>query len=354
MILPSDQSGRSGDIRRQILWYAIMAPSPLNTQPWSVLSMDPCGIDLYLEKKRLLPHMDPACRQACVSCGAFIENLDIAAREAGFMAEISLLPSSLPGADIDLGQPLARIELMPDPGIVTDPLFSWLEKRHTNRSIFTNDPIPAEIISSLADAANQPFTTLGFSADPSFRQELGGHITNAVEVTFSAPDRFSEFLSYVRIPPISAHQYPDGYGAREIGLHGVRGWLSLLPLRISPAGRRNGLARGLLLRLARKGAESAAAFGWIATKGNSRHDQIRAGRTYERVHLTAASAGVSLQPMTCVLESYPGMEEHYRRVLDLLGIPDTHTVQMLFRLGYSHSSSQSRRRDVQDFLGDTE
>ncbi|HNY89779.1 MAG TPA: hypothetical protein PKL35_08365, partial [Methanoregulaceae archaeon] len=141
MILPSDQGGRSGDIRRQILWYAIMAPSPLNTQPWSVLCRDPCGIDLYLEKKRLLSHMDPASRQACVSCGAFIENLDIAAREAGFMAEISLLPSSLPGADIDLGQPLARIELMPDPGIVTDPLFSWLEKRHTNRSIFTNDPI---------------------------------------------------------------------------------------------------------------------------------------------------------------------------------------------------------------------
>ncbi|HNJ80024.1 MAG TPA: nitroreductase family protein, partial [Methanoregulaceae archaeon] len=174
------------------------------------------------------------------------------------------------------------------------------------------------------------------------------------KVTFSDPDRFSEFLSYIRIPPFSVHQYPDGYGVTEIGLRGVQSWLSLLPLRISPARLKNSLSRGLLLRLIRKQAESAAAFGWIATKGSSRHDQVRAGRTYERVHLTAASAGLSLQPMTCVLEPYSGMGDHYRRVLDLLGIPDTHTVQMLFRLGYSHSSSQSRRRDVQDFLGDTE
>ena len=354
MILPFDQGGGPIDSRGQILSYAILAPSPLNIQPWSVLCKDSCRIDLYLDKRRLLSLMDPGSRQACISCGTFIENLDIAAREAGLRAEISLFPSSWPVGDIDPGQPVAEIVLVPDLGVVSDPLFAWLETRHTNRSIYTNDPIPSDIISILADAANQPFTTLGFSAEPSFRQELSTHITDAMEITFSDRDRFSEFLFHVRIPPISGYQYPDGYGASETGLDGVRGWLSLLPLRISPAGLRNGLARGLILRLARKQAESAAAFGWIATKGSSRHDQVRAGRTYERVHLTAASAGLSLQPMTCVLEPYSGMGDHYRRVLDLLGIPDTHTVQMLFRLGYSHSSSQSRRRDVQDFLGDTE
>jgi len=348
--LPYEWGDGPGGIRGQILSYSIMAPSPLNTQPWSVLCRDPCGIDLSLEKSRLLSHIDPESRQAYISCGAFIENLDIAARDAGYTADISLFPLSWPGSIIDTGQPVAGIELISDPGVVTDPLFAWVETRHTNRTIFKEEPILAEILSTLADAAEQPFTTLGFSSDPSFRKEVAGHISDAVEVTLSDRDRLLEFLSWVRILRGSTHPHQDGYGMREAGLHGVRGWLSLFPLRLSPAGIKSTKARELLLKLAKKQAESAAAFGWIATKGNSRYDQVRAGRMYERVHLTAASVGLGLQPMTDILEPYPGMEKHYRMVLDLIGIPDTHTVQMLFRLGYSDSFSRSRRRAAQDFF----
>ena len=103
-------------------------------------------------------------------------------------------------------------------------------------------------------------------------------------------------------------------------------------------------AKDLLIRLAQKQAESAAAFGWIATKGNSRHDQVRAGRAYERVHLTATSQDLSLHAISPILESYPGMEVPAGKLRNLLGIPDTHTVQMLFRLGYSNPGSPSKRR----------
>jgi hypothetical protein len=54
--------------------------------------------------------------------------------------------------------------------------------------------------------------------------------------------------------------------------------------------------------------------------------------------------------MTPILELYPGMEEPGQKFRDLIGIPDTHTVQMLFRLGYSVPGSPSKRRPVEDLL----
>jgi hypothetical protein len=54
--------------------------------------------------------------------------------------------------------------------------------------------------------------------------------------------------------------------------------------------------------------------------------------------------------MTPILEPYPGMEEPYQKLRDLIGIPDTHTVQMLFRLGYSVPGSTSVRRAVKDLV----
>ena len=342
--------GAPGDTLCCILSHSVLAPSPLNTQPWAVTTRGDHTLDLFLETTRLLPHIDPTSRQACISCGAFIENLDIAAREVGLRTDIALFPSSWPGAIISPDQPVAEIEFTQDSRIAVDPLFSWIKVRHTNRRIFTKELIPSEVLSALAEASDEPYTTFGFSADSTFRQELVELITRATEITLTDGNRFSEIVSYVRILRTSGNTYPDGYGTRDIGLHGIRGWLLYLPLRVVPERLKNDYAGGLLVRLVRKQAESAAAWGWIATKGNSRHDQVRAGRAYERVHLTAASVGLSLQPMTHILESYQGMEEVYGRFLNLIGIPDTHTVQVLFRLGYSDPETRRARRPVKDLF----
>jgi hypothetical protein len=351
LIVP--HSGGQGDppaIWHSLLSHAVAAPSPLNIQPWGVTLQGPLIIDLSVDTGRVLPRIDPTLRQVYLSSGAFLENLEIAAREAGFRAEISLFPSGWPGISIDPEQPVARVELGRDDHIVPDPLFSCLHTRNTNRRIYTGKEIPPKTWSALAGSFDQHLTSFGFSADPSFREDLTGYLKRAMEIQLSDADRLAEFLSHVRITSQTGNERPDGYGSAELGLNGITGWLSRMRLRMNPPGSKNRCARDLLIRLAQKQTGSAAAFGWITTMGNSRYDQVRAGRAYERVHLTAASLGLSLQSLTPILESYPGMEEPGRKFRDLLGLPDTHTVQMLFRLGYSKPGSPSGRRAVQDLV----
>lgn len=338
------------DIWHSILSHAVAAPSPLNIQPWVVTLQGPLILDLYVDTGRFLPHIDPTVRQVYLSSGAFLENLEIAACEAGFRAEISLFPTGWAGISPGPAEPVARVALTRDDQRVSDPLFSFIHTRHTNRRVYTGKEILPGTFSALAGAFDQHLTSFGFSADPSFREELAGYLKRAIEIELSDPDRLVEFLSHVRITSQAGNALQDGYGSAGLGLRGITGWLSRIRLRMTPPGSKNRCARDLLIRLAQKQAGSAAAFGWIITRGNSRYDQVRAGRAYERVHLTAASLGLSLQSITPILESYPGMEDTGRRFRDLLGLPDTHTVQMLFRLGYAKPGFPSGRRAVEDLV----
>ena len=337
-------------VMQSILSHAVAAPSPLNTQPWQVMLLGPCLLDLYPDTKRLLPAIDPTLRQVYLSCGSFIENLEIAAGEAGFRAEISLFPSGWAGISPTPDQPVARIELTRNGSVEPDPLFPFLHTRHTNRRIYTAREILPETFSALASSFDQQFTSFGFSTDASFRKELAGYLKSALAIELSESDRLEERLSYARINDPTGDKSRDGYGSIGLGLYGITGWFSRIRILITPDGSKNRYARKLLIRLIEKQSESAAAFGWIVTKGNSRYDQIRAGRAYERVHLTAASLGLSLQPMTSILEPYTGMEGLERMFRDLLGIPDTHTVQMVFRLGYSCPGALSQRREPKDLF----
>ena len=347
---PSETSGDPPDIWRPILSHAAAAPSPLNIQPWRVIQKGPLVLDLFLDTERLLPRIDPTSRQVYLSSGAFIENLEIAAREAGFRAGTSLFPSGWPGTSQSPDQPVARIELANEHNGGSDPLFSSLHTRHTNRRRYTSKEIPQEVFSALASSFDLEFTSFGFSADSSFREDLAGYLVEAAEIELSDPDRLAERLSHVRITDRTGNDRQDGYGSAELGLCGIPGWISRLRIRMHPPESKNRGAKDLLVRLTQKQAESAAAFGWIVTKGNSRYDQVRAGRAYERVHLTATSHDLSLHAISPILESYQGMEVPARKLRDLLAIPDTHTVQMLFRLGYSHPGSPPGRREVKEFM----
>ncbi len=351
MTMPaSEAKGDPPDSWRQILSDAVAAPSPLNTQPWRVLRKGPLSIDLFIDTERLLPLLDPTSRQGYLSCGAFIENLEIAAREAGFRADITLFPTGWPGAAMSPREPVARIELVDGDKRGSDPLYSCLHTRHTNRRMYTDKEILPETYSALASASDLEFTSFGFSADPTFRQDLAGYLAEAMEIALSDPDRLAELLSHVRIIDPPGKDRQEGIGSAELGLSGIMGWLARMRIRMHAKESKNRVSKDLLIRLAQKQAGSAAAFGWIVTKGNGRHDQVRAGRVYQRVHLTATSQDLSLQAISTILESYPGMEVPAGKFRDLLGIPDTHTVQMLFRLGYSHPGHPSKRRAVQDFV----
>jgi len=82
------------------------------------------------------------------------------------------------------------------------------------------------------------------------------------------------------------------------------------------------------------------------TPGNSRLDQIAAGRRWWRLHLAATALGVSVHPVSQALQEYPEMAKHYDAVHDMLAQGASQggeTVQMLGRLGYGPAVLRSPR-----------
>ena len=77
-----------------ILWYASLAPSGHNSQPWLVKVSGKGEWILGADPRRRLPAVDPSNRELLLSIGAFAENLSIAASVVGYEAQMEVIARS--------------------------------------------------------------------------------------------------------------------------------------------------------------------------------------------------------------------------------------------------------------------
>ena len=90
--------------------------------------------------------------------------------------------------------------------------------------------------------------------------------------------------------------------------------------------------------------------GWLITENNSRSSQVQAGRSYVRLNLLATKLGVSMHPVSQVLQEYPEMDALQRNFNQTIGIQRDQRVQMFFRIGYQEQVPPSPRRRLADIL----
>ena len=95
----------------------------------------------------------------------------------------------------------------------------------------------------------------------------------------------------------------------------------------------------------REGAFSSRAIALISSRGTTRTDEIMVGRHFARVFLTVTRMGLSLHPMSQVME----INSVKSRFMEALGIQNEEP-QMFFRLGRSTTTPHSARRAFNDVL----
>ena len=85
------------------------------------------------------------------------------------------------------------------------------------------------------------------------------------------------------------------------------------------------------------------AYFWLITDGNSRRQQVDAGRAYVRVNLMGAAIGLAMHPNEQALQEFAEMRQPYAAIHQLLtAVPKAEpqpTVQMLARIGYLPAGS---------------
>jgi hypothetical protein len=88
------------------------------------------------------------------------------------------------------------------------------------------------------------------------------------------------------------------------------------------------------LDLVQSAMAATPAYGWVITDGNTRRDELAAGRAYVRMNLAATRAGLGFHPNSQSLQEYPEMADTLRDIHELLDVRSGRRVQMLVRLGY--------------------
>jgi hypothetical protein len=350
-IAPWQGPGQEADVRRWILGYAILAPHSHNLQSWRVDLTTPGEMLLRCDLHRLLPASDPFSRQTMMSHGTFLELLDMAARERGLRADITLFPEGefAPG-QIDQ-RPVARVRLSPDPAVQKDPLFAHVLQRRTNRQLYDlQRPVPAAAWQAMADAVAPHPSRLGFVGmdQAGLMAQHRDIAAQAWRIEMVTPRVVLETYQVLRVGAAEIEKHRDGLYLLDPKVV----WLNRFGLfDRSKAPAPDDYATTSQIEDFGKKLASTPAFLWMVTEGNDRRTQIGAGRAYVRVQLAATAQGLAMQPLQQALQEYPEQAEPHARIRRLLGAPGpAQTVQMWARVGHAPSVGPAPRRGVPALL----
>ncbi|MEO1240050.1 MAG: twin-arginine translocation pathway signal protein, partial [Pseudomonadota bacterium] len=162
---------------------------------------------------------------------------------------------------------------------------------------------------------------------------------DALRIEIETPHTYKESVDLFRIGSREVNANPDGidFSGPMFEAMAVTGMFSReVALDQSSMAYEQGLAAVYA------NTDTAMGHVWMVTPGNSRVDQIAAGRDWLRVNLAATGQGLGFQPLSQALQEYPEMADHYAEVHSTLA-PDGGTVQMLARIGYGEAVPASPR-----------
>ncbi len=326
--LPWERAGRYEDPRMRALSWAILAPNPHNRQPWMVDLSRPDTATLHVDTSRLLPHTDPFNRQITIGLGCFLEVLRIAALEDGLAVDTELFPE---GSDPDAldTRPVAVCRFRPsDTG--PDALFAQVPHRRSLKEPFdTTRPLQAAELQTLEAAAIHG-TMVGTTIAESDITELRALSREALRIEIETPRTYRESVDLFRIGRREVDASPDGIdftGPVFEGLARAGLFTREIALDTGSTAYRQGLAAVYA------NTDTAMGYVWQVTEGNTRMDQLSAGRDWVRINLAATALGIGTQPLSQALQEYPEMGALHRDIHGRLA-PDGGTVQMWARLGY--------------------
>ena len=296
------------DLLQRVVGLALRAPSVHNSQPWLWRIVDDTTLELYADRRRQLAVADPDGRNLAISCGAAVHHVHEAGRSLGLAVRIDVLPVA---SNLDL---LARVRFSAGlPAADASSRLRTMERRCTDRRRFTSWPVPHSRVQKLAEAA----TGWGAYAVPiadvtaHFRAELlmqRAMTLQAAERRYA--DEQAAWVEHSRvdgIPALSAAPPSAGRGDER-------------PNRFTSHSQPDPSSRVV------QGSDGLVA---ICTAHDDQASWILAGETLSALWLEATRAGLSIVPLSQVIE-VPETRESLRQDV-FAGMARPH---LLLRVGW--------------------
>ena len=318
---------------RRILYYASLAPSGHNSQPWRVRIQSVNTWIVEADGDRRLPCVDPDNRELLLSLGAFVENLSLAADALGRHADIEVIAKSPHDPDV------LRIVLRP--GTANGQSLSLLTTRRTVKHGHLSKEITADDVASLSHQAGG-----GLFYSPRTSSHAACIREAAVEsfrIQAARDDAQRELVRWLRLRNREAMRHRDGLTPEGMEIQGMANWFVRHFVRPEDFMKTDYRQKGvdITAQLARQGG------GWlvITSSGNNVAELIDTGRRFQRMALAARDLNIGIQPMTQVLEEKSGRAA-------IAGNHNRHFFpQFVLRVGYldRYPKPVSLRRPVEWF-----
>ena len=301
--------------------YALLAPSTRNTQPWKfVVGRD--SVEMHLDVTRWQRVADADQREMFVSLGCALENLLIAATHFGYHTAADYL------SGVDEHTPAVRVRFEGCgrvPATPPDPRFKVLTHRHTHHGVYDGAPVEAEHLAALNDACTEPGLRVHWITTDEGRVQVDALVMRADAVLLSNPEY--------------RHELGELIGTGVFGTPWLLATLGRFAVsHLMPASSFSKADHRALM--------SSPVIGIICAQANSHQAQIRVGQVLERIYLAATLRGLSLQPVSQLLQ----LPETADAVAGML--PDIACVPLQpFRLGHaSPPRVHTPRRSLEEVL----
>jgi len=318
----------------EILYYASLAPSGHNAQPWFVKILNENTWIIGSDPQRRLPAVDPENREALLSIGAFAENLSIAAAAKGYETTME----TVAGDPFD--EDIIKVVLKKAKA-GSYPLHRLASRRKVKKGYR-----PIELKSDDVTFLSEPLKGHLFYFPR--ESEHAGCIAEGTVEAFRAQayrdEAQSELAEWIRFSNKEARLHRDGMTTESMEIGGLAGWYVRNFMDKSDVMTETFREQGI------KGTAEAVqeGAGWfiITSKGDGVADLIETGRRFERMFLLARERMVAIQPMTQILE-----EKKWRDEIASEHGPDM-IPQFILRVGYldTYPDPVSLRRPVNRFL----
>ena len=306
---------------------AVKAPSGHNTQPWK-FRQNESAVEIYPDFDRRLPVVDPDDRELSVSLGCAVENLCLAAQTKGYKSAVSVGDKGV-----------ITVSLAEEAGVKPSPLFSQIDARQTNRSVYNGEEIALDVLKKLQSIRSEKSISVHYYARQTKQFNdieqyvLQGNTHQMQNEAFKA-----ELKSWMRFNKKHQDQTLDGLSYAVFGAPNVPRWMAepIMSMAINAKAQN---------KADREKIASASHLVLFTTRENSRREWVSLGRTLQRFLLTTTELGVAHAYLNQPNEEAEIASE-MTRTLGLDGEYPT----ILLRIGYGKQQAYSKRRAVKDVI----
>ncbi len=312
---------------RELVRYATLAPSGHNTQPWKFMILEG-AVRILPDYSRHLPVIDPLGRELWISLGCALENMEIAAQNAGYGTEITY-----PTQDADF----LTLHLRTMPVRSPAPLADAIPHRQSTRSPYDGHAVPLAEMRKIENTVPVPGVSLQILTASDQKEAVIEYIKSADQRQYGNQAFVNELVSWLRFNKPEALHSLDGLYTHCSGNPEIPRWLGERFITTASAGRQSATDE--------TNVRSSSGLIVIAAAQDDKRHWIETGRLYERLALTITSLGIKTAFINQPLE-VPALRSQFQGYLNL----GTAQPQLLLRFGYAAPMPRSLRRPVEQVL----